>query len=60
LADEVKVFDWKKQQVPILMSLSGALLVAFDYTTIGFLLVVLALVYAGVRGDASMKDKNAW
>ncbi|MFH1257673.1 MAG: hypothetical protein ABIG96_02565 [Candidatus Micrarchaeota archaeon] len=54
------VVDWRRQQVPGLMGLAGALMVAFNYMVPGFLLIVAALLYAGYKGDASMKDKDTW
>jgi hypothetical protein len=53
-----QLIDWRRQQVPGLIGLSGALLVGFNQTILGFLLIVVALLYSAYGSDAAMKNKS--
>lgn len=55
--DGERLIDWKKQRIPGLIGLAGALLVAFNNTVLGFLLIVAALLYGAYNSDAAMRDK---
>ncbi|MFH0971455.1 MAG: hypothetical protein V1835_02705 [Candidatus Micrarchaeota archaeon] len=58
MAEYAGLVDWRRQQVPALIGLSGALLVGFNNTAAGFVLITAALLYAGYNSDAAMRDKT--
>ena len=60
MATHEAIIDWNKQRIPILLGLSGIVLVALNSLIFGFLMIVSALLYGAYNSDSSIEHKDVF